>query len=542
MSDLRLVPAAVLVWACTWCVLCGFSLVAAVILVLNVAVWLWFGKTGQVWLSTAAGASAAVVAVMRMARAQAYRWSGSAVGTVGGQPREGQHGWLVRVAIDDHPGTIPVFVKDATGLEPGAVVRVAGAAKPSERPGLETFTVRGDIQVLQPPEGLAGWAASVREQFQGVVVAHAPDFAQGLLPGMVLGDTSLQSAAEKQAYIDTGLSHLSAVSGANVTVVTTAVALVLRAVGCGPRAQLAGAAVALGGFVVLVGVEPSVLRAAVMGAVGLLAVVYSTRMQPIHGVCLAVIGLVLWDCQLAVQWGFALSVAATVGIVVLFPLMYRALGAFGWPDILTAAVAVALAADAATAPVVAAMAGHVPLTGVFANVLVAAPVTPVTVLGMCAVILMLLPGGLESVVLWPTYPCTWWIYTVAHSVAELHQPVAATALWVLVVYGWVLYLFGTDRTRIVLGTAGAISVIFLATLGWRQLTSGLHPVQLRPEEVGVVATLDQVPKDAPPGIKVWVVEGGVEKPTKTAGGIPIISPDSKLSQTADGAWYIDVAR
>src|SRR5690625_3442007 len=116
---------------------------------------------------------------------------------------------------------------------------------------------------------------------------------------MVLGDTSLQDTAQQELFIDTGLSHLSAVSGANVAIVLTAFFLLCRWVGLGPRVQVISAGVALLGFVVLVGTEPSVLRAGVAGVVGLLAVVNSSRAEPIHSLCIGIIGLIVWDSNMA---------------------------------------------------------------------------------------------------------------------------------------------------------------------------------------------------------------------------------------------------
>lgn len=164
---------------------------------------------------------------------------------------------------------------------------------------------------------MAAWSNHVKDVFAESVARTVGERSQGLIPGMVLGDTSLQTPAEQQAYIHTGLSHLSAVSGANVAIVTTAAAVLASAVGLGLRGRVACAVVALTVFASLVGPEPSVLRASVTGLVGLTAVLASSVAEPVHALSLAVIGLVLVDSNLAVSYGFALSVAATAGIVAL---------------------------------------------------------------------------------------------------------------------------------------------------------------------------------------------------------------------------------
>ena len=92
--------------------------------------------------------------------------------------------------------------------------------------------------------------------------------------------------------------------------VTAAAAVLASALGLGLRGRIVFAAAALALFAGLVGPEPSVLRASVTGLVGLMAVLASSTAEPVHTLCLAVIGLVLVDSNLAVSFGFALSVAA----------------------------------------------------------------------------------------------------------------------------------------------------------------------------------------------------------------------------------------
>ena len=98
-----------------------------------------------------------------------------------------------------------------------------------------------------------------------------------VLPALVLGDTSAVPAPVTAQFRVAGLTHLTAVSGANVTIVCGAV--LLSAALVGPRIAVLLAAVALLGFVVVVQPSASVLRAAVMAAITLLAVVTRRRRQ-----------------------------------------------------------------------------------------------------------------------------------------------------------------------------------------------------------------------------------------------------------------------
>ena len=237
------------------------------------------------------------------------------------------------------------------------------------------------------------------------------------------------------------------------------------------------------------------------------------------------IALIFFDTDLAMHYGFALSVAATVGIVVLFPLFYRALASTALPDILVRAVAVAIAADVATMPLVAAMAGEVSLVSVGANVLVA-PVTPlVTVLGLCAVVLAVLPGGLEAIVLWVISPLTWWVHTVAERGAALPAAtVAANPVTVLIGYGWVVaVLLLVPWRRRTLALCLTCAVVASVCIAWPRGTV-VDPATLRSH---VVATKDDI-LPIPSGTELVVVleEGSAPKrPAATPDGIPVIFPN-----------------
>ena len=176
-----------------------------------------------------------------------------------------------------------------------------------------------------------------------------------MLPALVLGDTSALTGETTAEFRASGLTHLTAVSGANVTIVCGAVLLTAGLVG--PRVAVALAAVALLAFVIVVQPSASVLRAAVMGAITLLAVVSHRRRQAIPVLSASVIALMIGAPELAVDVGFALSVSATAALVVVAPAWSRRLVGRGWPKPLADSVSVAVAAQLVTAPLVAAISG-----------------------------------------------------------------------------------------------------------------------------------------------------------------------------------------
>ena len=521
MGELRLVPAAVAVWAAAACAIV-FGVRAAVVVVLLcagiAAVWrAW----GQVLMVAGLGAASTIVAWLRLRTAHRWDPAGEIAGTVAGAPKQiASGGYLVRVQVAGVPSPTPVFTDEVPDdVVAGASVVARGAVSESGVAGINPYAINGTVQATGPPEGFARLALHTRETFAAAVERTVGDHAQGLIPGMVLGDTSLQSAGEQQAYVDTGLSHLSAVSGANIAIVTAFAAVLAAAVGLGLRGRVVASASALLLYAALVGPDPSVLRASVTGLVGLTAVLASRQSEPVHALCLAVIALVLVDSNLAVHYGFALSVGATVGIVALFPMLYRALAKTGWPDILVRALAVAVAADVATMPIIALMAGRVSLVSVVANVLVAPVTGPVTVLGLAAAVCSLAPGGMEAVLLFIVEPLARWVRLVADVGAGL--PVAtinAAPLYVLVIYGWFLAGVLCGRPRMTLVVAVVCGVV---------VVKQPPAVELDHLRAHVVATKEDV-EPVPPGTQLVVVlEHGRPhtRPVVTDQGIPVIFPN-----------------
>ncbi|WP_206501235.1 ComEC/Rec2 family competence protein [Micrococcus sp. KRD070] len=304
----------------------------------------------------------------------------------------------------------------------GSTVFLAAAAAPQPGPcpgGVET--AGGATDGGPGPPRREALRAAFRQSAERTVGA-APE----LIPGLVLGDRSAQGAALDDAMKASGLSHLSAVSGANVAMILGAVAITLRCARVHRAVVLSAGLAVLGVFVVVVGPEPSVLRAAVMGALGALAVFFGRARQAFGLLTVGGTALLVAVPALAVEPAFHLSLAATAGIVLGGAPLDRALHAgLGrvLPDVvarwLSASLAVTVAAHLACQPIILAMTGEVSAYAVPANLLAAPAVPPVTVLGTLAAALALpAPGiaaALVAVIQWPAA----WIGWVAHTSASL---------------------------------------------------------------------------------------------------------------------------
>ncbi len=241
------------------------------------------------------------------------------------------------------------------------------------------------LEAVTTPAPLVGGADELRAGFLTLMEGFSGDGAD-LLPGLAIGDTTAVGDDLDQAMKDSALSHLTAVSGANCAIV---VGLVL---GIGTLARwrrpvrVAVALAALGGFVVLVTPEPSVVRAAVMASVVLLALASGRPARGLPVLGIAVLGILVLDPWIAREYGFVLSVLATAALLVLAGPLAERLGRV-LPAPIALWIAVPLAAQLACQPVLILLAPEVPLGGVLANIL-AAPAAPIaTIVGMIACLL-----------------------------------------------------------------------------------------------------------------------------------------------------------
>ena len=261
---------------------------------------------------------------------------------------------------------------------------------------------------------------------------------------MVVGDTSGISDQLDADAKTTGITHLLAVSGSHFAILCGMVVVVLRRFG--PRTAAIGGTLTLLGLVILVGPQPSVLRAALMGGIGMLALLTGRTRSVVPALATAVIALVLIDPGLAVSVGFALSVLATGGLILIAPAWSESLQRRGFPGGWADVLAVPAAAQIVTMPVIVLISGSVSVVGVFANLLVAPVVAPALILGVCCAITGPWWSGAAAVLAHLSAPLLDWIAGVAHRLARWPH---ATVPWPATPTGAVV-LAGLSITMVIL--------------------------------------------------------------------------------------------
>ena len=409
------------------------------------ALWRWRGRRAGLTavaalvvfasVATAAGVRAERVADNPLTLLATQRAEVTLDGTVTDDPRliHGRFGdeALVRLAVTRVVGrdTVlrlrqPVVVFGPVGwlgVPLGAAVQVGGHLSAKT-----TGDVAATLSTHDPPEVTAGpdpwWRASglVRAALRRSVSRLPPD-RRALVPALVDGDDAGLDPALQADFRTTGLTHLLAVSGTNLTLVVGFALVVARWLRVRGRWLSVVGAAGIAGFVLVARAEPSVLRAAVMGTVALVGMGANGRDRGTRALGVATLVLLLLDPGLAAEIGFGLSVLATAGILLLSPAWRDALSRW-LPRWLAEAVAVPAAAQLACTPLIAAISGQVSLVAVLANLLAAPAVGPATVLGLL--------GGLLTLVAPPIGRpegagagwCVAWIILVARHTSSLPTP------------------------------------------------------------------------------------------------------------------------
>jgi competence protein ComEC len=303
----------------------------------------------------------------------------------------------------------------------GERVRAIGRLSPAEDGDVAAvLAASGGPESVQHPDVWWRGADAVRDALRESVSGR-PEHQRALVPALVVGDDSALDPRLAEDFRATGMTHLLAVSGTNLTLVVGFLLVVGRWCGVRGRGHYLLGAVGIVGFVLLARTEPSVVRAAAMGTVALIGMgVDGSRRGP-RALGVAVVALLLLDPALATSVGFALSAVATAGILLVGPGLRDAVARW-CPRWLAEAVAVPLAAQLACTPIVAAISGQVSLVAVGANIVAAPAVGPATVLGLAGGLLGLVAEPLGSVPGTGAGWCAAWLVAVAQGGAALPMP------------------------------------------------------------------------------------------------------------------------
>jgi len=284
-----------------------------------------------------------------------------------------------------------------TTLLPGQRFSAQGRIVASKEARVAALVViKDDIEIQTQP---SRWASALGAIRLGLRSLSGDGNAGALIPGMVLGDTSKQSVEFKNSMRRSGLTHLVAVSGANFALVSAFVLWMMQFLFARMKFRLSATAISLIAFIALVRPSPSVLRAAAMAAVLLVAQGTKKGRDSLPALGFAMAAVVVVDPWQARDAGFALSVLATAGLLLFAPVLIEKLS-IHLPGKLAQALAPPIAATVFCSPIIVALSGYLAPMSVIANLLAAPFVAPITIVGFIAALFSPFAPLISTVLIW----------------------------------------------------------------------------------------------------------------------------------------------
>ena len=287
--------------------------------------------------------------------------------------------------------------QSVTQLLPGQRFSAQGRIVASKEARVAALVViKSDIEIQTQP---SHWASALGAIRLGLRSLSGDGDAGALIPGMVLGDTSKQSSDFKNSMKRSGLTHLVAVSGANFALVSAFVLWMMQFLFARMKFRLTATAISLIAFIALVRPSPSVLRAAAMAAVLLIAQGTKRGRDSLPALGFAMAAVVIVDPWQARDAGFALSVLATAGLLLFAPVLIEKMRT-RMPEKLAQALAPPIAAIVFCSPIIVALSGYLAPMSVIANLLAAPFVAPITIVGFIAALFSPIAPLLSTILMW----------------------------------------------------------------------------------------------------------------------------------------------
>lgn len=477
-----------------------------------------------------------VVGTARLERLESSRLAthvgeaGPAVVEVTGRPRLSAYGQRVSVEVRElwhRPLSEPALLRlpaERAPPEIGAVLELVVSIRMPEparepggfderqylrRQGIHAVLAADRYRIVGRRGGLLGVADRIRESIGAGLALGLDGERRALVAGIVLGADEGLSERVRASFRRSGLYHLLAVSGQNVSYVAVGVVLVAWVLGISRLLAEVAAIAAIVAYVAAVGWQPSVVRAGVAGGLASLAWLASRPRDRWYFALVGAAVLLAWNPYSLLEPGFQLSFAAVAAIFLLAPRLERLLDGYPVPRAARSVLSISVACSLATAPILWTQFGSLPVLAVVANALAAPVVAPILGLGMTSAALgHLLPGAAAALGWingWLVAYLAWVARTVGGlPLAQLTSPTALVLVALIAVVAVVLARAPRWRRASALAAAVVVLGAAIAWLYWPARSPFL---------------------DQPAGLRIVFLDVG--------------QGDSALVQTPDGAVLVD---
>jgi len=343
------------------------------------------------------------------------------------------------------------------------------------RQGIHVVLRGGAWRQIGSRGGAAGFGDRLRDRIERAVGHGADGVQRALVLGVVLGEDEGLPEDVRQSFRASGLAHLLAVSGQNVAFIAFGVFGVGWLLRLSRYLRELLTIGAIGGYVLAVGWQPSVIRAGVAGALASLAWLVARPRDRWHFLAVGALVLLAWTPASLLEPGFQLSFVAVAGIFVGVPRVRSRLEGYLLPRWSLDVLGIAVVCGLATAPVVLFHFEQAPVYTVVANALAFPAVPTVLALGLLAAAADLISPEAATALAWLAGWAAAWLELVARLIASLPGAQigvrTALALAVLAFAGWAAVRHGRShldpRARALVTTSAGLVVVL--AIGWWSL-------------------------------------------------------------------------
>ena len=389
---------------------------------------------------------------------------------VGSRLRQGRESFLANVEDMKIGGKefkvhLPVrIIAPKSDIAYGDRVRVSGRLSQSKEKRVAALLLAKEIQGDEKSHlWLMASANTLRDDFVNLARGRS-NIGATLIPGIVVGDTRLQSPELVDSMRSSGLTHLTAVSGANFAIVIGFVLWLSGWLFKKKKVRFLVATCFIAFFVVLVRPTPSVLRAAVMALVIIVAHVTGSKAIASTSLAAAIAIVLIGDPFQAFDPGFVLSVLATSGLIFVAPLLQARFEKYLLP-IAAEALSIPISATILCTPYLLYLAGSISLGTVFFNCLAAPVIAPLTILGFISMAFLPIWPPVSGALFTLAEPLAAWIVRIA----SLHSSVPSVSVSPNVAVVVIAFITSIFFWRIEVAITLVISIVFFIALSQTSL-------------------------------------------------------------------------
>ena len=257
--------------------------------------------------------------------------------------------------------------------------------------GVITENLQGGSLLANPSPA---YFNNIKEKFRETINSNLPNPQGAILSGVLLGDKASFSNEWKQKLSNTGTSHIVAVSGMNIVMLSAILVILGVAIGLYRRQAMFLSLILIWLFIALVGFQPSAVRAGIMGSILIFCGILGRRGASFRVLVLAVaIMTAINPILLRHSLSFQLSVLATFGLIQLSPIIYK--------KVKSETLATALSAQVFTLPLLIYSFSGISLVGLPVNLLIVPLLPAVMILGIVFLLFGLLNAAIAAILAWP---------------------------------------------------------------------------------------------------------------------------------------------